>query len=295
MKEIINSFIEYLNNVKKTSENTKLSYKRDLLKLEAFLSQLGIGDVGEIQEKHLQEYVSGLEAQGFKAATISRHIASIKAFFRFLCEERGMETDISESLTAPKIEKKLPEILTIEEVQRLLEQPDDATPKGMRDKAMLELLYGTGIRVTELITLKISDVNLQMGYIVCRDGNKDRIVPFGPKALSALLQYLHKGREQLAEGYDGQEIFVNCNGKSMSRQGFWKLIKHYATKAGIQTEITPHTIRHSFAAHLVENGADLKSVQEMMGHSDISTTQIYAELSRNRMRDNYVKAHPRAR
>lgn len=295
MKEKVDAFIEYLHSVKNTSENTRLSYKRDLKKLEKFLGEKGICDVTKIQEEHLQEYVAYLENQKFKAATVSRHVASIKAFYHFLCEEKIVEKDISHSLTAPKVEKKLPEIMSVDEVESLLAQPDDETPKGMRDKAMLELLYATGIRVTELITLKISDVNLQTGFIVCYDGSKERRVPFGQQAMVALLKYLHMGRKCLAEGNDCPEIFVNCNGKAMSRQGFWKLIKYYAAKAGIQTEITPHTFRHSFAAHLVENGADLKSVQEMMGHSDISTTQMYAEISMNRMRDMYAKAHPRAR
>lgn len=281
MKEKIDIFIEYLRSVKKTSENTWLSYRRDLLKLEKYLVEGGIHNVSEIQPEHLKEYVSGLERQNFKAATISRHIASIKAFYHFLCVEGVVETDISEELTAPKIEKKLPEIMTRKDAEHLLEQPDCETAKGLRDKAMLELLYATGIRVTELITLKLSDVNLQMGYIICRDSGKERKVPFGQKTMVALLQYLHMGREQLLDGNNCEEIFVNCNGKAMSRQGFWKLIKYYSEKAGIQTEITPHTFRHSFAAHLVEKGTDLKSVQEIMGHSDISTTQLYTKILRD--------------
>lgn len=295
MQKTIDAFMEYLHSVKITSENTRLSYKRDLQKLENFLESEGICNVTGIQPEHLKEYVQSLEQQKLKATTVSRHIASIKAFYHYLYEEHIVAEDISDRLTAPRIEKKPPVILTVEEAERLLEQPDNDTPKGLRDRAMLELLYATGMRVTELITLKLSDINLQMGYIVCRDGHKERIVPFGQKAMLSLLRYLHVGRESLLGDNNCQEVFVNCSGKAMSRQGFWKLIKYYGEKAGIQTELTPHTIRHSFAVHLVENGADLKSVQEMMGHSDISSTQIYAEIGRNRMREIYVKAHPRAR
>lgn len=283
MNEIIDAFIEYLQSVKKKSENTRLSYRRDLTKLEQFLSEKGIVDISQIMQEHLQEYVAYLEQQNFKAATISRHIASIKAFYHFLYQRRIVEIDISEDLVAPKVEKKLPEIISVSDVERLLAQPDENTPKGMRDKAMLELLYATGSRVTELVSLKLEDVNLQLGHIVCRDGDKERKVPFGQQAMVALLKYLHMGRESLTDGKDCPELFVNCSGKPMSRQGFWKLIKHYAGKAGIQAEITPHTLRHSLAAHLVESGADLKQVQEIMGHSDISTTQIYAEISMNHL------------
>lgn len=294
MNEKIDAFMTYLHNVKNASENTRLSYRRDLYRLEEFLAKKGICDIVEIQADCLQEYVRSLKEQNFKAATISRHIASVKAFFHFLYEEHIVKENVADGLKAPKIEKKLPEIMTMEEAERLLEQPAGETPKELRDKAMLELLYATGIRVTELITLKQKDINLKLGYIVCRDGSRERIVPFGQKALEALLKYLHKGRHMLTGENDREEVFVNCSGMPMSRQGFWKLIKYYAGKAGIKAEITPHTLRHSFAAHLVENGADLKSVQEMMGHSDISTTQRYAAIHKNHMRMVYAKAHPRA-
>jgi integrase/recombinase XerD len=229
----------------------------------------------------------------FAAATISRNVASIKAFFHYLYKEGIVEKDVSDGLKAPKIEKKMPEILTTEEVIWLLEQPKGDTPKEIRDKAMLELLYATGIRVTELITLKVSDVNMQMGFIICRDGSKERVIPFGAAAKRAMIQYLEKARNVMLLDLHSDILFVNCSGQPMSRQGFWKLIKYYAKKAGIVTDITPHTLRHSFAAHLVENGADLRSVQEMLGHSDISTTQVYAAMTHNRIREVYAKAHPR--
>lgn len=295
VEERIEAFIEYLQNEKRTSENTRLSYKRDLDKLGRFLQTEGVCSVEEITKSHLESFVADLNKQDFKAATVSRHVASIKAFYHFLCERRIVTKDIAEGLIAPKIEKKLPEILSMEEAERLLEQPSGDTPKELRDKAMLELLYATGIRVTELITLKLTDINLQSSYIDCRDSNRERTVPFGRRAMNALTGYLYQGRAVLVGDHDCKEVFVNCSGQPMSRQGFWKLLKHYAAEAGIQKKITPHMIRHSFAAHLVENGADLKSVQEMMGHSDISTTQIYAQISTNHMREVYAKAHPRAK
>ncbi|MBQ7776356.1 MAG: tyrosine recombinase XerD, partial [Lachnospiraceae bacterium] len=246
-----------------------------------------------ITAEHLESFVQYLEAKKFKAATISRNIASIKAFYHYLFKERIIEEDISDTLHAPKVEKKLPEIMTMEDAVRLIEQPTGDKPKELRDRAMLELLYATGIRVTELINLKVSDINLQMGYLICRDESKERMIPFGNKAKNALFRYLEKGRDAMLLQYEAEELFVNCSGQPMSRQGFWKLIKYYAKKAGIEAEITPHTLRHSFAAHLVENGADLRSVQEMMGHSDIATTQIYAELTNNHLREVYAKTHPR--
>lgn len=293
MEQAIEQFITYLHNVKKTSVNTELSYRRDLKKLLLFLHSKGLTDLVDVKKEDLEEYVASMKEQHFATATVSRNIASMKAFFHFLCQEKLIEKDISESLKAPKIEKKMPEILTTEEVVRLLEQPSGDSPKEVRDKAMLELLYATGIRVTELITLKISEVNLPMSFIVCRDAHKERAIPFGMAAKNALIKYLTEAREQMVEDKSSDILFANCSGSPMSRQGFWKLIKYYSKKAGITADITPHTLRHSFAAHLVENGADLKSVQEMLGHSDISTTQIYANMNHNRIREVYAKAHPR--
>ncbi len=293
MEKEIASFILYLHNVKKTSENTEMSYKRDLAKVKNFMEEQGVVDVQKITVTNLNSYVLYLEKNNFKAATVSRNIASIKAFYHFMHKEGIVKEDISEALKAPKIEKKLPEIMSTEEVVRLLEQPRGSSPKEIRDKAMLELLYATGIRVTELISLKVQDVNLQMGFIMCRDSNKERVIPFGTEARSALLRYLENARNMMVHGANSDILFANCSGQPMSRQGFWKLIKHYAKKAGITADITPHTLRHSFAAHLVENGADLRSVQEMLGHSDISTTQVYANMNHNRIREVYAKAHPR--
>lgn len=293
MEQYIETFIIYLHNVKKTSENTTMSYRRDLKKWAEYMKVLGKNSVQEVTEEDLKSFVGYLETKNFKAATISRNIASIKAFYHYMMKERLVASDISDVIHAPKVEKKLPGILSIEEAARLVEQPHADTPKELRDRAMLELMYATGIRVSELVSLKISDINMQMGVLKCKDGSKERMIPFGNKAKKALLRYLSQGREALLMDYDAPELFVNCSGQAMSRQGFWKLIKAYAKRAGIDEDITPHTLRHSFAAHLVENGADLRSVQEMMGHSDIATTQVYATLTGNHIREVYAKTHPR--
>ncbi|MDD3368987.1 MAG: site-specific tyrosine recombinase XerD [Lachnospiraceae bacterium] len=293
MEKEIDTFISYLHNVKKTSTNTELSYHRDLMKVCHFMKEQGITDIHKVTAESLETYISSLEAKNFAAASISRNIASIKAFYHYLYKEDMIEADVSEELKAPKIEKKIPEIMTQDEVVRLLDQPTGDTPKEIRDKAMLELLYATGIRVTELINLQVKDVNLQMNFILCVDANKERVIPFGNAARTALIRYMEYGREAMIDDKKETVLFTNCSGQPMSRQGFWKLIKYYAKKANITADITPHTLRHSFAAHLVENGADLRSVQEMLGHSDISTTQIYATLNHNHIREVYAKAHPR--
>lgn len=293
MEREVQEYISYLHNVKHTSNNTEMSYKRDLLKVCHFMQERGITGAAAVKEQDLKAYIHALEEQKLAAATVSRNIASIKAFFLYLFSEGKIQNDPALCLKAPKIEKKMPEILTMGEVSALLEQANGDSPKEIRDKAMLELLYATGIRVTELISLKVSDVNLPMHFIMCRDPHKERMIPFGTQAHDALTRYLGGVRAEMVEDKSSEILFANCSGKPMSRQGFWKLIKFYAKKAGITADITPHTLRHSFAAHLVENGADLKSVQEMLGHSDISTTQIYANMNHNRIREVYAKAHPR--
>lgn len=293
MEREVQEYISYLHNVKHTSNNTEMSYKRDLLKVCHFMQKRGINSATAVKEQDLKAYIHALEEQKLAAATVSRNIASIKAFFLYLFSEGKIQNDAALCLKAPKIEKKMPEILTMGEVSALLEQANGDSPKEIRDKAMLELLYATGIRVTELISLKVSDVNLPMHFIMCRDPHKERMIPFGTQAHDALERYLGGVRAEMVEDKSSEILFANCSGKPMSRQGFWKLIKFYAKKAGITADITPHTLRHSFAAHLVENGADLKSVQEMLGHSDISTTQIYANMNHNRIREVYAKAHPR--
>ncbi|MBO5068881.1 MAG: site-specific tyrosine recombinase XerD [Roseburia sp.] len=293
MTQDIQNFIQFLHEEKQTSENTEVSYARDLKKMSQYLAAQGISSTGAVTATALNSYVLFLEKEGRKPATISRSIASMKAFYHYMEKERLLASDPSELLKAPRIEKKMPAILSTEEVTRLLEQPSGNSPKEMRDRAMLELLYATGIRVTELISLKVSDVNLHMEYLTCTDAHKERIIPFGTVAREALRIYLEQGRPNLTKNEETEWLFTNCSGGAMSRQGFWKLIKYYGKKAGIEAEITPHMLRHSFAAHMVSNGADLKSVQEMLGHSDISTTQVYAQMSQGRIREVYLKAHPR--
>ncbi len=294
METEINAFMVYLRNVKKTSENTQMSYQRDLVKVKNYLEGQGIVDVKKVTLTNLNSYMLFMEKNKFSAATISRSIASLKAFYHFMFKEGMVTEDVAEMLHAPRIEKKMPEALSMSEVVKLLEQPKGDTPKEIRDRAMLELLYATGIRVTELVRLKVSDVNLSMGYIVCRDVGRERVIPFGSEAKEALIRYLEKVRGNMISDTGVEDLFVNCFGQPMSRQGFWKLIKYYAKKAGIAADITPHTLRHSFAVHLVENGADLRSVQEMLGHSDISTTQVYANMNHSRLKEAYAKAHPRS-
>lgn len=293
VRKSIETYVVYLRDVKRTSQNTLMSYQRDLNKMCKFFEENGIKKVVQVNEEMLNFYVCYLQDNKLANATISRNIAAIKGWYLYMVKEGMVQEDLAAQLKAPRIEKKTPEILQMDEVVKLLEEPKGKNPKEIRDKAMLELLYATGIRVTELITLTTSQLNMQMNYIICNDGNKDRIIPFGLKAREALLDYLEYSRNVMINNPKSDILFVNCSGQSMSRQGFWKLIKYYASKAGITADITPHTLRHSFAAHLVENGADLKSVQEMLGHSDISTTQMYAKLNQNKLRDVYSKAHPR--
>lgn len=293
MKQEIEAFIRYLIEVRHASENTTDSYERDLRKLEHYLSEQGISQVTQITATNLNSYILYLEKEGKKPSTISRCIASMKAFFQYLLKQGILKEDLTEELKSPKIEKKVPEILSTEEVECLLKQTKGSTPKELRDCAMLELLYATGIRVSELIGLKLTDVNLKMEYIKCQDAHKERVIPFGNVAKNAVSRYLAEGRTELVQEAESPWLFTNCSGQPMSRQGFWKLIKGYGKKAGIHHEITPHTLRHSFAAHLVNNGADLRAVQEMMGHSDIATTQIYARMNQTHIREVYAKAHPR--
>lgn len=286
-------FVDYLRETKNASASTVSSYQRDLRKLESYLSDHGIMDVENITSTNLNSYVLYLEKQGLSTATVSRNVASMKAFFHYACSRRKLVSDPAETIKAPHIERKLPGILTMEETVRLLEQPSGDSPKELRDRAMLELLYATGMRVTELVSLRSEDVNLAMNYVICRDADKERVIPFGETAKHSLEQYLRRGRAALLKGQESEYVFVNCSGKMMSRQGFWKLVKQYASRAGITADITPHTLRHSFAAHLVQNGADLKAVQEMLGHSDISTTQMYLNINAERVRRVYREAHPR--
>lgn len=292
MKEYVIRYITYLTEVKKASANTVMSYQHDLKRMTDYFAEQGITDVKKVNKTSINSYILYLERQNWSIATQSRYIASMKAFFIYLRNENYIDSLPTREIKAPHVEKKLPDILSVEEMMLLLEQPDCKTVKGIRDKAMLELLYGTGIRVTELISLRLPDINLDMSYIQCISHKKSRIVPFHDGAKNALKEYLVHARGILVKDKNEDILFTNYTGEPMSRQGFWKLVKAYAAQAGIKREITPHTLRHSFAAHLVENGADLKAVQEMMGHSDLTSTQIYASMANNRIREVYSRTHP---
>ncbi|GFI61706.1 tyrosine recombinase XerD [Clostridiales bacterium] len=290
----IEEFVKYLTNIKNSSENTTASYKRDLYSFIRFLENKGIDDIAKVNRTNIMAYIYELQKQKRAAATVSRAAVSIRAYFTYLTKMKIIEENPAEGLQSPRVEKKTPEILSLNEVELLLEQPDIKEAKGIRDKAMLEVLYATGIRVTELISLELKDINMYMGYLTCNSGEKTRIIPIGSKAVEALERYIDKARTEMLKDRGEKILFVNCFGMPMTRQGFWKIIKSYAAKAGIKADINPHMLRHSFAVHLLENGADLQAVQEMMGHSDISTTQMYARINKNKLKDVYSKAHPRA-
>lgn len=292
MMRVVDEFEHYLTTEKHSSANTVSSYLRDVHQFTEYLSRRNL-EIKEVEQEDLQDYIQWLTGQGKSAATVTRALASLKCFYHWMLEQGYCEKNPVLGVKAAKVERKLPQVLTSKEVELLLEQPQCVDMKGYRDHAMLELLYATGIRVSELIGLNVDSVFLSAGFIRCESKEKTRIIPMYPTALKALTDYLRDVRPKLAAEGE-QALFVNMNGTRMSRQGFWKLIKYYGEKAGIQTEITPHTLRHSFAAHLLENGADIHAIQEMLGHADISSTQVYAKLVNQRLKDVYVKAHPRA-
>ncbi len=287
-------FSDYLANVKKASSNTLSSYLRDIRQFGEFLDSHTELDYAEADETVLAEYIGWLRGSGKSVATVSRNIASLKCFYSFLVTQRLVDANPTGKLVPDKTAQKLPQILTSKEVELLLEQPECTELKGYRDKAMLELLYATGIRVSELISLNVTDLNLSAAVVRCVSHDKERFIPLYSAAIKALSEYLEFVRPQMIAHDDEQSLFVNVNGERMSRQGFWKIIKSYQAKAHIEKDITPHTLRHSFAAHLLENGADLRSIQEMLGHADISSTQIYSQLVKKQLKDVYNKSHPRA-
>lgn len=289
----ITGYEQWLITEKNVSTNTLCSYLRDVRQFIDYLSSKKYVPE-KIKQPVLEQYIKHLAAQGKSAATVTRCIASLKSFYTYLMISGYIATNPAKNIAAVKSERKLPQILTNKEVDLFLEQPECNDPKGYRDKAMLELLYATGIRVSELIGLDLSNLNLAAGIVRCVSGNKTRIIPIYPSAVRALAEYIDKIRPQMIDDPEENALFVNLNGKRMSRQGFWKIIKFYQEKAGIKKEITPHTLRHSFAAHLLENGADLQSIQEMLGHADISSTQIYTHLVGQKLKGVYAKAHPRA-
>ncbi|NLW65938.1 MAG: site-specific tyrosine recombinase XerD [Clostridiales bacterium] len=292
--ECLNEYEVYLRDIKKASDNTLSSYLRDIRQTGEYLDTHTDVRFESATEAELEEYTEWMKSQGKSVPTVARAIASIKNFYRFLLSEGIVETNPALGLVPERAEQKLPQILTGKEVELLLEQPECSDLKGYRDRAMLELLYATGIRVSELIALDVPDVNIPAGFIRCRGHDKERIIPLYPAAVRALKEYVEFIRPQMIASADEPSLFVNVSGERMSRQGFWKIIKTYQQKAKIEKTITPHTLRHSFAAHLLENGADLRSIQEMLGHADISSTQVYSQLVKKQIKDVYNKAHPRA-
>ncbi len=292
MDEEIQYFVTYLRDEKKASRNTVLSYHSDLSKMMLYAREHGVDCAGDITATLLNAYVLSLERGGMAASTISRYIASMKAFFEYLVRKRRIDEDPAFRLKAPRVEKHMPGILTVSEMEQLLEQPALENPKGYRDKAMLELLYATGMRVSELVHLSVNDLNLRYGWIICRDGERERMVPFGSSAGLALLQYMEKSREHFLKQKSTDALFLNCAGAPMSRQGFWKILKSYAKKAGIEKDITPRMLRHSCAAHMASNGAGLHTIREILGHADLAATQVYAEFQPEN-KTEYSRVHPR--
>ena len=289
----LSGYEQWLATEKKAAANTLSSYVRDVRQFLVYLSADGTKPERATQ-RTLEQFVKHLTAQGKSMATITRSVASLKSFYTYLMIEGYVVSNPAKSIAPMRAERKLPQILTSKEVDLFLEQPECSDAKGYRDKAMLELLYATGIRVSELINLNLNNLNLSASIIRCESRGKERMIPLYPSAVRALAEYVEKIRPQMVEQPDEQALFVNLNGRRMSRQGFWKIIKFYQEKAGIRKDITPHTLRHSFAAHLLENGADLRSIQEMLGHADISSTQIYTQVVGQKLKDVYAKAHPRA-
>ena len=293
MEEQLNLFFGFLENDKKVSLNTLQSYRRDLKQFEKYIEDNG-EDYAEVTNDGIKEYIEHMQEIGKKPSTVSRGLASIRSFYQYEAKNKVVEKDPTEGIQSPKIEKRVPSVLTSSEVALLLDQPKDVDLKGTRDKAMLEFAYATGMRVTEIISLNIEDVNLETGYATCRNGKKERTVPMGNMSLKALKEYVLEARPTMIRDDNEKALFVNVNGQRLTRQGFWKIIKYYKDQAHIDKDITPHVLRHSFATHLLQNGADLKSIQTMLGHSDILSTQIYMQFQDESLKNVYKKAHPRA-
>ena len=294
MERQLKYFFDFLENEKKLSDNTLQSYKRDLKQFKRYLESYGLR-FDRVKKEDIEDYIKEMaEDEKKKPASISRSIASLRSFYQFVLKRKKIKVDPTKDVKAPKVEKRVPSVLTSEEVELLLEQPKDIDLKGIRDKAMLEFAYATGMRVTEIISLNLDDVNLEEGYVTCRNGNKQRNIPLGKMSLKALKEYIEEARDILIKSESEQALFVNINGGRLTRQGFWKIIKYYKEQAHITKDITPHVLRHSFATHLLQNGADIKAIQTMLGHSDISSTQVYMQFQDEGLKNVYRKAHPRA-
>ena len=293
MEEQLNLFFGFLENEKKVSTNTLQSYKRDLKQFEKYIQE-NEENYAELTNEGIKTYIKHMQEIGKKPSTISRGLASIRSFYQYEAKNKAVKSDPTDGIQSPKIEKRVPSILTSNEVALLLDQPKNVNLKGTRDKAMLEFAYATGMRVTEIISLNVEDINLETGYATCRNGKKERTVPIGNMSLKALKDYMVNARNTMIKDENEKALFVNVNGERLTRQGFWKIIKYYKEQAHIEKDITPHVLRHSFATHLLQNGADLKSIQTMLGHSDILSTQVYMQFQDESLKNIYKKAHPRA-
>ena len=293
MNEQIKLFLKFLQNDKKLSDNTLQSYQRDITQFEKYVEENQI-DYIKVDEKEVKKYLDYLQEIGKKSSTVSRNLASIRSFYQFLVRNKKVLVDPTNNIQAPKIEKRVPSILTAKEVELLLDQPQNVDLKGIRDKAMLEFAYATGMRVTEIISLNLEDVNFEEAYVSCKTGTKQRNIPLGNMSLNALKEYVEEARPYLIKDDGVKSLFVNINGKRLTRQGFWKIVKYYKEQAHITKDITPHVLRHSFATHLLQNGADLKAIQTMLGHSDISSTQVYMQFQDEGIKNVYKNTHPRA-
>ena len=293
MEKKIKLFLEFLQKDKKLSNNTLQSYKRDITQYESYINEENLQYL-KVTKDDIKKYLENLKNIGKKTSTISRNLASIRSFYQYLVRTKKIKEDPTEGIQSPKVEKRVPSVLSSKEVELLLEQPKAVDLKGIRDKAMLEFAYATGMRVTEIINLNIEDVNLKEGYVSCTNANKQRNIPLGAISINALKEYIKKARPYLIKSEDEKALFVNINGKRLTRQGFWKIVKFYKEQAHIDKDITPHVLRHSFATHLLQNGADLKAIQVMLGHSDISSTQVYMQFQDEGLKNIYKKAHPRA-
>ena len=293
MEKQIKTFLEFLQNEKKMSTNTLQSYERDVLQFSKYLDEKKM-NYSKVKTEDIKEYLKHLQEMGKKTSSISRSLASIRSFYQYELRNKKIKINTTENVQAPKVEKHAPSILSSQEIELLLDQPKDVDLKGTRDKAMLEFAYATGMRVTEIISLNIEDVDLENANVVCKSAVKQRTIPLGTLSLKALKEYIEEARPILVRDEDEKALFVNINGGRLTRQGFWKIIKYYKEQAHITKDITPHVLRHSFATHLLQNGADLKSIQTMLGHSDISSTQVYMQFQDDSIRNIYRKAHPRA-
>ena len=293
MEKHIKQFLDFLQNEKKLSNNTLQSYNRDINQYREYLDKNNINYL-KVDNEQINTYMQYLQDIGKKTSTISRNLASIRSFYQYLIRIKKLKHDPTENIQSPKVEKRAPSVLTSQEVELLLDQPKDVDLKGTRDKAMLEVAYATGMRVTEIISLDVADVHMDEGFVTCQNAGKQRNIPLGSISIKALKEYIDDARPIMIKDENETALFVNVNGKRLTRQGFWKIVKFYKEQAHITKDITPHVLRHSFATHLLQNGADLKAIQTMLGHSDISSTQVYMQFQDSGIKNIYKKAHPRA-